>query len=41
MTPYDLGWPSWPFTRLTQQEMAQLLKEMERKRLEQAEEALV
>lgn len=37
--PYSHGWPLWPFTRLSPKEMAKLLKTIEGKRLEEAEEA--
>ena len=39
--PYTNGWPTWPFTRLSPKEMAKLLKEIEGKRLDDAEEALL
>jgi hypothetical protein len=39
--PYASGWPTWPFTRLSPKAMAKLLKTIEGKRLDDAEEALL
>lgn len=39
--PYNSGWPMWPFTRLSQKEMAKLLKKIEDQRMDDYEEALL
>lgn len=41
MSVYKWGWPVWPFTKLTEAEMAMLLKAMEAKKIEATEDALV
>ena len=39
-TIYELGWPVDPFKKLTQDEMAKLLKEIEQKKVDEVGEAL-
>jgi hypothetical protein len=39
--PYNLGWPTNPFTKLSPEAMAQLLRDMKVRQREEAEEALV
>lgn len=36
-----MTWPTWPFTRLTPQQMAALVKAMEQKRRDELGEALL
>lgn len=39
MAPIDT-WPTWPFTKLTPEDMAQLLEALKQGRLEEVGEAL-
>lgn len=39
MTPIDT-WPTWPFTKLTPEDMAQLLEALKQGRIEEVGEAL-
>ena len=36
--PYSGGWPTWPFTRLSEHDMAQMLGRLEQPRRSLAEE---
>jgi hypothetical protein len=39
MIEEPVAWPTWPFTRLTPKEMQKLLKDLEKQKREQAEDA--
>ncbi len=43
--PYKYGYPTWPFTKLTPEQMEKLLKDIDKKQrqdaLKKAEEALL
>jgi hypothetical protein len=39
--PYSGGWPIWPFTKLSEHDMAQLLRKLEQQRWDEIEEALL
>jgi hypothetical protein len=43
--PYKYGYPTWPFTKLTPEQMDKLLKDIDKKQrkdaLRRAEEALI
>jgi hypothetical protein len=41
MTPKPTDWPTWPFTRLSEKEMADLLKRRQADKLANVGEALV
>ena len=45
MNPYQYGYPTWPFTKLTPEQMEKLLKDMDKQQrqdaLKNAQEALL
>lgn len=41
MTPKHTDWPTWPFTRLSEKEMADLLKRRQAEKFAKVEDALM